>query len=344
MIDGRYFHPHSASFVPGRAELLDSKTLRVSGADGAVLAEAPLRKVKISSRLGNIARRLTFADGAMFETYDNDGVDDMLAEARKFSGDGWVDRLERSWRTVVVSVLLAGAVGAAFLIWGIPALALELALHTPADVAKLMSDQTMSAIDSTYLKPSKLPSAEQKKAQALFAHVASAAPRGEKGYRLLIRAGGPLKANAFALPDGRVVMTDELWALVKNDDEIEGVFAHEISHVDRAHGLQRVYEASLIPAVIAVVTGDLSQVSQLSVLLPAILVQSAYSRENEEEADGDAVETLKRMGAKPERFAELLKRLDAANCGKSKCEPGWLSDHPQTEARIEHLRIVEHKK
>ena len=336
MIDGRYFLPHSARFVPGRAELVDGKTLRVCGTDGSVLAEAPFRKVKISSRLGNIARRLTFADGAVFETYDNDGVDDMLTEVRRFFHEGWVDRLERSWRTVVVSVLLAGAVGAAFFIWGLPAIALQLALHTPADVAKLMSDQTMSAIDSAYLKHTKLSAADQKKVQVLFGRVASHAPRGENGYRLLIRGGGPLKANAFALPDGRVVMTDELWALVKNDDEIEGVFAHEISHVDRAHGLQRVYEASLIPAVIAVVTGDLSQVSQLSVLLPAILVQSAYSRQNEEEADGDAVEILKRMGAKPARFADLLARLNAKNCGKKDCEPGWISDHPETEVRIEH--------
>jgi predicted Zn-dependent protease len=82
----------------------------------------------------------------------------------------------------------------------------------------------------------------------------------------------------------------------------------------------------------------------LSVLLPAIMVQSAYSRDFEEEADGDAAEILKRMGANPARFADLLKRLDAENCGKKTCEPGWLSDHPETQARIEHLRAVERKK
>ena len=31
--------------------------------------------------------------------------------------------------------------------------------------------------------------------------------------------------------------------MIRNDDEIEGVFAHEMSHVNRAHVLQRVYQA-----------------------------------------------------------------------------------------------------
>jgi len=343
MVDGRFFFPHSARFVEARATLKDGRTLRIADIYGAVLAEAPLRQVKISSRLANIARRMTFADGGMFETYDNDGVDDLLVEARR--NVGWVDRLERSWRVVALSVLLAAGVGAAFFIWGIPAIAYELALHTPPDIAKVMSDQTLKAIDHTYLKPTKLSPADQKKAQALFERVAAYAPRGPNGYHLLLRDGGMIGANAFALPDGRIVLTDELWKMAKNDDEIEGVFAHEMSHVDHAHGLQRVYEASMIPAAIVVVTGDLSQVSQLSVLLPAILVQSAYSRGNEEEADGDAVKILQRMGANPEHFADLLARLDAKNCGKGKhCEPGWLSDHPETQVRIEHLREVERKK
>jgi len=46
-------------------------------------------------------------------------------------------------------------------------------------------------------------------------------------------------------------MTDQMIPLVKRDEEIEGVFAHEMSHVDRAHGLQRIYQASIVPAAIA---------------------------------------------------------------------------------------------
>jgi len=343
MIDGRYFFPHSARFAPARAGLADAM-LRIVGLDDNLLAEAPFRRVKVTARLANIARRLTLPDGGMFETYDNDGVDDLLEDAKRISGQGWVDRLERSWRTVAASIVIACAAGGAFAVWGIPAIALGLAHQTPPAVSHLMADQTLRLLDGSYLKPTRLGAADQARALRLFDRVAAAAPRGRGGYALLFRDGAKIGANAFALPDGRIVMTDQLWKLIRNDDEIEGVFAHEMSHVDHAHGLQRVYEASLVPAAIAVMTGDLSQVSQLSVILPGILVQSAYSRGFEQQADDDAAALLGRIGASPARFALLLERLDKRTCGKDGCGPGWLGDHPQTQTRADHLRAMEGKK
>jgi Zn-dependent protease with chaperone function len=341
MVDGRYFFPHSARFVEARAVLTADRRLHIEDRAQAMLADLPFKDVRVSARLGNIARRLTLPDGACFETYDNDGIDDMLADARRISGQGFVDRLERSWRTVAVSVLLAGLAGWGFVVFGIPAIAMGLAQSTPPVVARVMSDQTLAIIDRSSLEPSKLSPSDMKRADMLFERVASYAPRGRGGYALLFRSGKAIGPNAFALPDGRIVMTDQLWKLVKNDDEIEGVFAHEMSHVDHAHGLQRVYEASLIPAAIAVVTGDLSQVSQLSVILPGILLQSAYSRGFEQQADDDAAARLTRMGGHPARFAAFLERLDARLCGKSGCGPSWLGDHPDTKLRAERLRSEE---
>ena len=338
MLEGRYFFPHSARFVPARAAIIGGKTLRIENRDGIMLDEVPMRKVRVAARLGRIARRFDLPDGARFETDDNDGADDLLREARRPSGQGWVDRLESSWRTVLLSVLLAALAAYGFVAYGIPAIAAELALHTPAGISRMMADQTMHVLDGVYLKPSKLAAADRKKALALFARVAARAPRGKDGYRLLFRGGGIIGPNAFALPDGRIAMTDELWKMVKNDDEIEGVFAHEIAHVDRAHGLQRVYEASLVPAAIAVVTGDLSQVSQMSVILPAILAQSAYSREFEQQADDDGAKLLRSIGGHPSRLGDLLLRVDRKICGKGGCGPGWLGSHPETSVRVERLR------
>lgn len=344
MIGGRFFFPHSARFAPARARIEDDGAFKVTGDDSAVLALLPFRKVQVSSRLANIARRLVLPDGSCFETYDNDGVDDLLALARRFGGDSWVDRLERSWKSVAVSVALAGLAGYVFVAFGIPAIAMKLALATPPAVSHLMSDQTLHALDGAYLKPSTLPQADRAKAEALFARVAEVEPRGPGGYQLVFRGGGRIGANAFALPDGRIVMTDQLWALIKNDDEIEGVFAHEMAHVNHAHGLTRVYEASLIPAAIAVLTGDLSQVSQLSVILPGILVQSAYSRDFERQADDDAAATLTRIGGHPAALAAFLERLETHACGKKECLPSWLGDHPATDARAERLRAEDTKK
>jgi Zn-dependent protease with chaperone function len=339
MLEGRYFFPHAARFVAARAFLAEPRTLTVQGTDGTALAEAPMRQVSVSPRLGSIARRFELPGGAMFETFDNDGTDALLDAARLRGLEGWVDRLERSWRSVVFSILVAGAAGYSFVAFGIPAIAQGLALHTPAAMSVLLSDQTLGIMDKVYLSPTQLSPKERDKARELFARVASYAPRGRAGYRLEFRDGGKaIGANAFALPDGRIVLTDQLWKLVKNDDEIEGVFAHEMAHVDHAHGLQRLYEAAMVPAAIAVATGDLSQVSQLSVVLPGILVEQAYSRGFEQQADDDAARLLLRMGGHPGRMADLLERLDAAHCRKGGCAPNWLGSHPETAVRADKLR------
>ena len=344
-IEGRYFFPKSARHVPARLSVEAGATLHIQGEDGAVLAEAPVRKVRVSPRLGNIARRFDLPGGGHFETYDNDGVDALVRGTRHLSGGGWIDRLERSWHSVAISVLLAALAVYAVVTYGIPATAIRLAQDTPPSMSRVLADQTMNVLDRSYLLPSRLGAEQRNKAQALFDRVASHAPRGRAGYRLVFRGGGIIVGpNAFALPDGRIVMTDELWGVVKNDDEIEGVFAHEMSHVDHAHGLQRVYEAALIPAAIAVVTGDVSQVSQLSVILPGILVQSAYSRAFEQQADDDAAALLLRMGAKPSHMADLLERLENKACAKKSCGPSWLGSHPETASRAERLRAETPKK
>jgi predicted Zn-dependent protease len=112
-----------------------------------------------------------------------------------------------------------------------------------------------------------------------------------------------------------------------------------MSHVDRAHGLQRIYQASLVPAAIAFVTGDASQIGQIATILPGILLQSAYSRTFEQQADDDAAKQLHRMGKSPAPLAELLERLEQKHCRRKEgCGPNWLGSHPATTERAAWLR------
>ncbi len=335
MVAGRFFPPHSARVIQARAVVSGDATLRIETIDGALLIEAPGKRVRISSRLAHVARRFEFRDGARFETDDNDGADEIVAALR--GRTSIIHRIERSWRWIAASVVAAAALAYVFVEYGIPVAALWLAERTPHRLAVIVSDQTMQFFDSLQLSASRLPPGERQHAATLFRRVALHEPNGLAAYQLLFRRGGFVGANAFALPDGRVVITDELWQLAKNDEEVEGVFAHEMAHVNHAHGLQRVYQASLIPAALALLTGDPSQFSQAATVLPGILIQSAYSRAFEQEADDDAAATLKRMGASPRHLAELLERLEARHCGKTGCGPSWIGTHPDTASRAARL-------
>jgi Zn-dependent protease with chaperone function len=167
--------------------------------------------------------------------------------------------------------------------------------------------------------------------------VAAQGKGGAAAYRLLMRDSPRLGPNALALPDGTIVMTDQLLPMVKADDELEGVFAHEIAHVDRAHTLQGLYQAALVPAAIALATGDLSQISQIATVLPGILLQAAYSRGLEQQADDDAAAVVRRLGGNPAHLADLLERMETQLCQKSSCPPNWLGTHP--EGRLRALRL-----
>jgi Zn-dependent protease with chaperone function len=307
--------------------------LEITDDTGAALASIPLKSVHATARLGAMRRRLDFPDGSSFDTVDNDAVDVLLAH------NSMLHRLESSWRTVLISVIVAGLAVAGFALYGVPATAGWLARHTPPSMAAFATRQTLETMDRIALNTSKAAPGVQSHYRDLFKAVASRAPRGVRGYSLLFRDAPAIGPNAFALPDGTVVLTDQMIPLVKKDEEIEGVFAHEMSHVDHAHGLQRIYQASLVPAAIAFITGDASQVGHFAAILPGILLQSAYSREFEQQADDDAARLMKRMDKSPAPLADLLERMEKKICGHDGgCGPNWLGSHPATATRAARLR------
>ena len=74
-IEGYLFPPRSSDRVPVRVSVGDDAVATVIGEDGSVLLTAAWAELKISARIGNTARRLTFPDGDVVETNDNDIVD-----------------------------------------------------------------------------------------------------------------------------------------------------------------------------------------------------------------------------------------------------------------------------
>jgi Zn-dependent protease with chaperone function len=329
---GRYFLPRTPRAVEASLTLAPDGQLRVTGNDGWLTAARP-DEVRASSRLGRLRRKVEFPDGGCFETEDNDAIDAMLRPK-----DSFLHRLERSGRAVLASVILACVAALLFAFFGVPWAAGWLARHTPESVARVATSQTLLAIDGRIMRPTRLPKATQARTQALFQEVAKASPRGEKGYRLLLRDAPAIGPNAFALPDGTIVATDQIVTLARNADELQGLFGHEVAHVDRAHGLQSVYQASLVPAAIAFITGDVSQAGQIAAILPGILLQAAYSREFEQQADDDAGMLMRRLGKTPDGLGTLLQRIEAKMCGKKGCGASWLGSHPDTAARAARMR------
>jgi predicted Zn-dependent protease len=164
--------------------------------------------------------------------------------------------------------------------------------------------------------------------------------RDHSGYELkiLFRKGGPLGANAFAMPGGTIVFTDEMVELAEHDDELLAVLTHEIGHIVHRHAMRRVIQDSLLGFVLLAMTGDVSGSSELFLGLPILLTELGYSRKFEREADRYALDCLRSRGTPPIHFARLMRRIDKKLGPESESRDGkwlnYLSTHPMTDERL----------
>lgn len=291
-------------------------------------------QVSVSARIGDTARYLDMPDGSRFETADNDGVDAL--NTRFLRQNSLTHRLESRSRYALIAVLLVIISATAFITHGIPAIASAVAYALPASATQSLGQHTLSVLDQAVFDTSQLDQAEQQAIQQVFDLMVARQNNGMH-YKLHFRRGGRIGANAFALPSGDIVITDELIALASHPDAITGVLAHEIAHVEYRHLTRRMLQDSALPLVITAVTGDMSAATAVLATLPTVMVEAHYSRAFEEEADEFALALLLDTDRNPTHLATLLEKLDQLDGDKSE-HGNWLSSHPQTTARAERLR------
>lgn len=292
----------------------------------------PLSDVSVGERFGGAGRRLGFADGASCEPADAAEFEQLLTS----SGwrDGRVARVQHRWS--LVGAALAGFVGFVALVYFVvlPWFAAFLAPRLPDAFAATLATHALKQLDeSGTLQASRLPAERQ---QAIIARMAALPIPQMPGYRLHFRAGPRIGANAFALPDGQVVLLDELVAAAENDEQVVAVLAHELAHVHYRHGLRQMIQGAVVSFAAAAWFGD---VSSLAAGFGAAVLESRYSRGFESEADAWAAGVLISGGSSAEPLARMLERLDAAHRGKGQGDGAdWLSSHPDVAERVAALR------
>lgn len=316
--------------------------LHVRGRDGVDLA-CPLGDTVVEPRLAAIRGTVRLPGGGLVETTDRDGVGALLQLQGRGGFFSRVHRWENSLRYVVLALAVTAAVTVVAVRFGIPALAKRVAFAVPLAMEGAMGRQALATLDGLVLQPTRLPVPRRTELQGLFRRMVRELPAGD-AYRLELRSAPRLGANAFALPSGIIVMTDQLVDLARSDDELAGVLAHEMAHERNRHALRQLLQDSSVALIIAGLTGDLSSVSTLGAALPTALIDARFSRAFEVEADDGAVAYLKEAGIPPRRYAQFLGRLEAdhaAGSGGGPAPPGarYLASHPDTRQRI--LRVLE---
>jgi predicted Zn-dependent protease len=145
--------------------------------------------------------------------------------------------------------------------------------------------------------------------------------------------------NAFALPGGFIFVSRPILDLCCwNEDQIAFILAHEMAHVIRCHAINRIVTNSTVSVAARAVPVS----GALGAWLHNVglhVLETAYSRDQELEADRLGVRLVMAAGFEPQastelflRLAELNKTVDPVTLGE------YFSTHPSAEARIRSIR------
>jgi predicted Zn-dependent protease len=137
------------------------------------------------------------------------------------------------------------------------------------------------------------------------------------------------QVNAFALPGGFVAVNLGLLEQARSGDEVAGVLAHELSHVTLRHGTRRVVRQAGTGVLLSLLLGG-TDFQSLGYAAGA-LVDTAYDRDQEAEADAEGERLLEAAGISPLAMSEFFARLAA----QGPSLPALLSTHPDPGDRAE---------
>lgn len=169
-------------------------------------------------------------------------------------------------------------------------------------------------------------------ARSIVARLANAQTQSDFTYNVHVLDADTV--NAFALPGGEIVVYTGLMRAADTPEQLAGVLAHEMAHVDRRHGMRRIAQSIGVIGAVQLVFGDVSGISAVAIEVLRASTINAYSRDQEREADSDGVATLARAGIDPNALAdffELLKKREASLPSAL----SWLGTHPDLAQRID---------
>jgi predicted Zn-dependent protease len=328
-------------YYDGRQPIGSPATLIFAGREAALIGgriaqRFRARELRVSPRVGRADRFIGLPGGGQLQCADDPLLDRLPQEIRS---EGLVAWLEQRLAVAIAGVAIVVSLLAAGYLYGLPAAAERIAAQVPIETEAALGEHVLTWLDSNHwFGPTRLEKDLQEGIRGGFADLHSALPLASR-YRLEFRDAKLIGPNAFALPGGTIVITDEMVRVAKSREEILAVLAHEIGHVELRHTLRHLLQDSAVAAVAAAITSDAASLSVAVAGAPALLAQAKYSREFETEADEFAFRLLKQRGLSPEAFATLMERLAKEHSAAERAF-GFIATHPVTAERVNRARAA----
>lgn len=311
MIAGKLYDGHSAFPHDVRAAFADGRLTMTQDSGWSDSVDASLLKQldsgKETLRLGRTDApgwRLLLPPGAATE------VERSLGRPARYGR--WIDRIG-----LVPALLIGGALTASVVALGYFAPAL-LAPHIPMSWERNVGSAIVGDFGDIRCRNAD----GQRALEALIERVAPGSTKGADGIK--VAALDVPVFNAAALPGGYIVVFKP--AITETGtDALAGILAHEVAHVKRRHVTQALIRELGIGALIRLFAGGVGANAEQ-------IVSLSYTRENEAQADSDAIAMLKKANISPKPTAELFANL-AEEQSTNGYATEFLQSHPLSAKR-----------
>lgn len=140
--------------------------------------------------------------------------------------------------------------------------------------------------------------------------------------------------NAFALPDGNVVVYTGILNSMKKYDELVALLGHEVSHVNNRHSMKMMCRNLSGYLFVSTILGDVNGVMATIGDNVNNIQSLSFSRQFEHEADVEGFKIVVKNKVDPHGVSNLFKRLDDQT---NAMIPEFLSSHPMTQERIYYI-------
>jgi beta-barrel assembly-enhancing protease len=145
------------------------------------------------------------------------------------------------------------------------------------------------------------------------------------------------QVNAFSGPNGYVFVTRGAIMRMRDEAELAGVLAHEISHVCHHDGLKQVQAAEQRGALSETLKAGDARAQQFAALADAgvdAITKQGYSQPQEFDADKSGVEIMRTAGYDTASYLRFLQRLQAESGSKGGT---LMSTHPGIGERVSRV-------
>jgi len=163
---------------------------------------------------------------------------------------------------------------------------------------------------------------------AILARLCDANGIGDTTIRLHVVRNS--EVNAFALPAGRMIINSGLIDYCRSPEEVAGVVAHEMAHIEHRHVMKKLVKEVGLAMLMAIAGGQSG--GDIVRQTARTLSSTAFDRDLERDADTTAVGYMANAGIDPGALAGFLYRLSQEKVDL----PGafeWISTHPKSGDR-----------